>query len=41
MHFGLLYSLQSRPDKSTPQAQIYREVLEQIELGENLGFDSA
>jgi len=41
MRFGLLYSLQSRPDKPATQAQIYREMLEEIEAGEGLGFDSA
>ena len=41
MRFGLLYSLQSRPDKPATQAQIYREMLEEIEAGEVLGFDSA
>ena len=41
MRFGLLYSLQSRPDKPATQAQIYREMLDQIVLGEELGFHSA
>ena len=41
MRFGLLYSLQSRPDKPATQAQIYREMLEEVEAGEALGFDSA
>jgi alkanesulfonate monooxygenase SsuD/methylene tetrahydromethanopterin reductase-like flavin-dependent oxidoreductase (luciferase family) len=41
MRFGLLYSLQSRPDKTTTQAQIYREMLEQVAVGEEMGYDSA
>jgi alkanesulfonate monooxygenase SsuD/methylene tetrahydromethanopterin reductase-like flavin-dependent oxidoreductase (luciferase family) len=41
MRFGLLYSLQSRPDQPASQARIYREMLEQVEAGEGLGFDSA
>lgn len=41
MRFGLLYSLQSRPDKPTKQAQLYSETLEQVAVGEDLGFDSA
>jgi len=41
MRFGLLYSLQSRPDKPATQAQIYREMLEEVGAGEDLGFDSA
>lgn len=41
MRFGLLYSLQTRPDKPATQAQVYREMLEQVAAGEELGYDSA
>jgi len=41
MRFGLLYSQQTRPDKPATQAQLYREMLEELEAGEALGFDSA
>ncbi|MGH7800123.1 MAG: LLM class flavin-dependent oxidoreductase [Thermodesulfobacteriota bacterium] len=42
MRFGIgYYSLQSPPHNPIPHKQLYAEMLEQVSLAEELGFDSA
>ena len=41
MQFGVgLFSLQTHPENPSSHAEIYRQALEQVELAEEMGFDS-
>ncbi|MFQ5762844.1 MAG: LLM class flavin-dependent oxidoreductase, partial [Candidatus Bathyarchaeia archaeon] len=40
MKFGLFYGLQSLPGSGVPHQQLYKEMLEQVEVAEDLGYHS-
>ncbi|MDO8794279.1 MAG: LLM class flavin-dependent oxidoreductase [Vicinamibacterales bacterium] len=40
MKFGLLFALRNLDPKTKPQAEVYQEMMEQVHIAEELGFDS-